>query len=177
MSSLYIKGQMIPRFNMRSIVFDLWTFKITLAAIIIPQLAEVIKMIVHLGSAFFAEATFFDLIDGFIKYFFADAICHIGIAAFHGYIGGKSVIGNDNDLHVRRHLHGIRYQIHGNIDLSVPIQLIPKEIRQHHKIRFKMGKDPKSRGLIHFNAGIICIQCAIPFCRKYKRSNTAVQHV
>ena len=134
-------------------------------------------MIVHLCPTFFTEPALFDLIDRFFKYFLTNSISCISIATFHGNISRQCIISIDNHFHIRCHHHGLFYQIHGNVDLSVTIQLITKQIGQHTIIWFKMRKNAKCRSFIYFNACIIRIQFSIPSCCQNKGCHTAIQHI
>ena len=121
-----------------------------------------IKMILHPGAAFFAEGALPDLtgILLILKILLSDTEGHIRISAFHGKIGGKGIVSVYDDFHFRRHLHGFFQKIHGNVDLTVPVQLVPEEIGQHHVIRLEMWKNPDCRSLVHLDAGIVCLQIA-----------------
>ena len=52
--------------------------------------------------------------------------------------------------------------VHGNINFTVAIKLVAKQISQKHVVRLQAWKYMAGRSLVYLNAGVICIQ---PACR------------
>ena len=121
------------------------------------------------SSAFFTETPLPDLIRlAVVDHLFADAVGRIRIAAVHRKKCGQCVVSVDDHFHLRRAFHDFFQNIHGDVDLSVPVQLIPEQIGQHHIIWFEMREYPAGRRFINLDTGIVCLQVPGKSCRKGK---------
>ena len=177
MSVLNRKRKLISYFYILCIKVRCWTLESAFRTLVITKLTVVIKTVLKSFPAAFAETSF----SNFVCFIFhdrtTDSVINTCIATVLGKICRKSIITIYDQFHVRHFADHFFENIHGNIDLTVTIQLITEKIRHHHIIRFDLCKNMSGRCLINFNTGIICINMSIHSGAKCKRSHNTVQHI
>ena len=137
-----------------------------------------VKVIFHFFTATLAEPAFPDFPGIFIlEYLLSDAESEMRIFIFQSQVGRQGIVPIDQHFHFRGHLHGTGEEVHGNVDLSVTVQLVTEKVGQYHIVRAEMGKYPDSRGLVDLNAGVVCLQVAGKAGGKDKSGGHAVEHI
>ena len=123
--SFHRKRQPAANFYFQSVKVYLRTLEITPGAGIIAQLAVMVEAILKRRAAALAETPFPDLSGILIlNHLLADAISDIRIAAVYRQICGQGVVSIDDHLHIRSILHDAFQDIHSNINLPIPVQLV-----------------------------------------------------
>ena len=164
--------------NIFRIKIHLRPCKSTLRTVVHAELTIVIKVILQPLPAPLTESSLPNL-PGILllEYLFGNAVGDIRIAAFHRQIGRECIIAVHNHGHIRCHLHCFFQQIHRDIDLTVPIELIPEQIRQHHIVRFKIRENTYGRRLVNLNTRIVRIQMSIVLRRQHESCSHTVKHI
>ena len=99
------------------------------------------------------------------------------VSAFLCQVSAQGIVSVHDDLHVRRHVKCAPQKIHGDVNLSIAVQLVPEQIRHHTVIRFEERKNPYGRCLIDLNHRIVRIQPAADPGIQHKCSRHTHQHV
>ena len=137
-----------------------------------------VKVIFHFFTAALAEPAFPDLPGIFIlEYLLPDAESEMRIFIFQSQVGRQGIVTVDQHFHFRGHLHGTGEKVHGNVDLSVTVQLVTKKIGQYHIVRTEMRKYPDGRGLVYLNAGVVCLQVPGKSGSEDKSGGHAIEHI
>ena len=102
-----------------------------------------VKMVIQLFSAAFAELTFTDLscIFFFLLTLLSDTKRNIFVTGIFCKKCRKCIIAIYDKCHIRSHMHGFLEQFHRNINLPVTVELITEKIGQNHIVRFKIRQN------------------------------------
>ena len=136
-----------------------------------------IKTVDQSLPAAFTEAALTDLVCFVLNYRFADSIGYKRIATVHGKICGQCIVTVNDDLHIRNFFHHFFQNIHGDINLTITVQLITEQIGHDHIIRFDLCEHVSCGSLINLNTGIVRIQFSAESCAQHKSCHNSVQHI
>ena len=128
-------------------------------------------------STAFTEPSLTDLVCFVLDHRFADPVGYKRISAVHGKICRQCIVTIDNDLHIRNLFHHFFQDVHGDIDLTITVQLVTEQIGHNHIIRFDPCEHMSCGCLIHLDTGIIRIQFSAESCPQHKGCHNSVQHV
>ena len=137
-----------------------------------------VEVVVEPGAALLAEGALPNLmVVRLVKDLFLHAVGHIGVSAVDGQGGGQSVIGVDHQGHVGRQLDALLEQVHGDVQLAVAIQLIAKQVGQHHGVRLEEFQHPSGGRLVHLQTGVFRIEFPHPVGRQRQGGGHAGEHI
>ena len=107
----------------------------------------------------------------------ADPVGDQGMPALLSQISAQRIVPVHDDPHLRSHIECLPEKVHRNINLSITIQLIPEQVRQHTYIRFKMRKYADCRRFIDLYNRIVRIQSPSRGSAQHKCRRHTHQHV
>ena len=174
---LHSKSYLVIHLYICGIKIDLRTFKSAFWASVIAKLAVMIKTVNQTLTTAFAETSLSDLIGLAPEHRLADSVSYIRISAVHSQICRQRIIAVHNDFHIRNFPHHFLQDIHGNINLTITVQLIPEQIGHNHIVRLDPGKYVSCGCFVYLDTGIVCIQLSAWFCSQHKSSHNTVKHV
>ena len=136
-----------------------------------------IKTVNQTLTTAFAETSLSDFIGLAPEHRLADSVRHIWIPTVHSQICRQRIIAVHNDFHIRNFPHHFLQDIHGNVDLTITIQLISEQIGHNHIVRLDPGEYVSCGCFVYLDTGIVCIQFSAWFCSQHKSSHNSIEHI
>ena len=116
-----------------------------------------IEIILKRRTAVLTKTGFADHVN-IIGHFFTDAEADDAAGALFCQIGREGVVAIDDERHVRGFTDCLFESLHGQVDLTVAVELVAEETGEDHVVGLKVLQDPRGGGLVDFQARVVRIE-------------------